>query len=44
MKTHTITLIPGDGVGPEIADAVVRIFEAAKAPIQWERQISAPSL
>ena len=32
-------LIPGDGVGPEIADAVVQIFEAAKAPIEWERQI-----
>ena len=30
MKTHTVTLIPGDGVGPEIADAVVRIFEAAR--------------
>ena len=39
MKTHTVTLIPGDGVGPEIADAVVQIFEAAKAPITWERQI-----
>jgi len=39
MKTNTVTLIPGDGVGPEIADAVVQIFEAAKAPIQWERQI-----
>ena len=39
MKTHTVTLIPGDGVGPEIADAVVQIFEAAKAPIKWERQI-----
>ena len=39
MKTHTVTLIPGDGVGPEIADAVVQIFEAARAPIQWERQI-----
>ncbi len=39
MKTHTVTLIPGDGVGPEIADAVVQIFEAAKAPIRWDRQI-----
>ncbi len=38
-KTHTVSLIPGDGVGPEIADAVVKIFEAAKAPVQWERQI-----
>ena len=39
MKMHTVSLIAGDGVGPEIADAVVEIFEAAKAPVQWERQI-----
>lgn len=25
-----VTLIPGDGIGPEISDAVVKIFEAAK--------------
>lgn len=35
-NTHTCTLIPGDGIGPEISDAVVKIFEAAKAPIDWE--------
>ena len=34
---RTVTLIPGDGVGPEIADAVVRIFAAAAVPIAWER-------
>jgi len=28
-KTHTITLIPGDGIGPEVTEAVVRILEAA---------------
>jgi len=33
---HTCTLIPGDGIGPEISDAVVKIFEAAGAPIKWE--------
>jgi isocitrate dehydrogenase (NAD+) len=33
---HTITLIPGDGIGPEVASAVVRIIEAAGADIQWE--------
>ena len=38
MKNHIVTLIPGDGVGPEIADTVVRIFDAAKAPITWEQQ------
>jgi hypothetical protein len=26
----TVTLIPGDGIGPEIAESVQRIFEAAK--------------
>ena len=36
-ETHTVTLVPGDGVGPEIADAVVRIFAAAAVPIAWER-------
>ena len=30
-KQHTITLIPGDGIGPEVTDAVVRILEAAGA-------------
>ena len=34
--THTITLIPGDGIGPEVASAVVRIVEAAGAEITWE--------
>ena len=37
---RTVTLIPGDGVGPEIADAVVRIFAAASVPIAWERVIA----
>ena len=32
----TVTLIPGDGVGPEIAVAVKRILAAAGAPIDWE--------
>ncbi|EGG23509.1 isocitrate dehydrogenase [Cavenderia fasciculata] len=31
-----VTLIPGDGIGPEISDAVKIIFAAAKAPIEWE--------
>jgi isocitrate/isopropylmalate dehydrogenase len=30
-KTHTVTLIPGDGIGPEVTDAVVRILEATGA-------------
>lgn len=31
-----VSLIPGDGIGPEIAAAVVRVFAAAKVPIEWE--------
>merc|ERR1719309_606761 len=34
----TVTIIPGDGIGPEISTAVMKIFEAAKAPIQWEER------
>jgi len=36
------TLIPGDGIGPEISDSVMKIFDAAGAPISWEeRNVSA---
>jgi isocitrate dehydrogenase (NAD+) len=39
-KQHTITLIPGDGIGPEVTNAVVRILEGAAAAtgasFQWE--------
>ncbi|HKB13186.1 MAG TPA: isocitrate dehydrogenase (NAD(+)) [Vicinamibacterales bacterium] len=34
--THTITLIPGDGIGPEVTEAVVRILQATGVSIQWE--------
>jgi isocitrate dehydrogenase (NAD+) len=35
---HRITLIPGDGIGPSITDATVRILEATGAPLEWDRQ------
>jgi isocitrate dehydrogenase (NAD+) len=35
--THSITLIPGDGIGPEVADATVRAVEAAGVSVEWER-------
>ena len=35
--SRTITLIPGDGIGPEVTEAVVRIFAVARVPIDWER-------
>jgi isocitrate dehydrogenase (NAD+) len=31
------TLIPGDGIGPEVTDAAVRVVEAAGVRIEWER-------
>eukprot|EP01025_Chloroclados_australasicus_P060461 TRINITY_DN775_c0_g2_i1.p1 TRINITY_DN775_c0_g2~~TRINITY_DN775_c0_g2_i1.p1 ORF type:complete len:374 (-),score=50.62 TRINITY_DN775_c0_g2_i1:145-1185(-) len=33
----TVTLIPGDGVGPEVTASVCSVVAALKAPIQWER-------
>jgi isocitrate dehydrogenase (NAD+) len=36
-KTHKVTLIPGDGIGPEVTDAVVRILEATGVKFDWER-------
>ena len=41
LRTHAVTLIPGDGIGPEVTDAVVRILEAAGEAtgvrFAWER-------
>src|SRR5437773_6357768 len=36
---HTITLIPGDGIGPEIVAATVRVIEATGVEIDWETHI-----
>ncbi len=38
--THTITLIPGDGIGPEVTEAVVRVLSAAGVSIDWDRQMA----
>jgi isocitrate dehydrogenase (NAD+) len=35
MTTHQIVLIPGDGIGPEVAAATTRVLHAAEAPLQW---------
>jgi isocitrate dehydrogenase (NAD+) len=37
---HKVTLIPGDGIGPAVTDAVVRIIEAAGVSIDWDRRIA----
>jgi len=36
MGRHRITLIPGDGIGPEVAAATRRVLEAAGVEIEWE--------
>ncbi|HLK32165.1 MAG TPA: isocitrate/isopropylmalate family dehydrogenase, partial [Terriglobales bacterium] len=35
--SYRITLIPGDGIGPEVTDATVRILEATGVRFEWER-------
>ena len=37
---HRVTLVAGDGVGPEVADATVHVLEAAGAPIEWEEVVA----
>jgi isocitrate dehydrogenase (NAD+) len=37
LMTHRVTLIPGDGIGPEVSAAVLRILAAAGVEIEWER-------
>jgi isocitrate dehydrogenase (NAD+) len=34
---HRITLVPGDGIGPEVTDAVLRVLAAAGVQIEWDR-------
>ena len=36
---HAITLIRGDGIGPEVADAVLTILEASGAPLDFEEVV-----
>jgi len=35
---YTITLIPGDGIGPEISEAAKRVIESTGVPIKWDIQ------
>ena len=36
MARHTVTLIPGDGIGPEITTAMRRVVDATGVDIEWE--------
>ena len=35
MAKHTIVLIPGDGIGPEVSSATQRVLEAAGLDVEW---------
>jgi len=37
---HIITLIPGDGIGPEVTGAVVKILETAGLDVEWESHLA----
>src|SRR5580765_2020154 len=43
MAKHRITLIPGDGIGPEITSAVVKIVETAGLDVDWESHLAGAS-
>ncbi len=36
MEKVTVTLIPGDGIGPEVSFAAQKVIDATGAPIEWE--------
>lgn len=37
---QTVTLIPGDGIGPEVTQATQRVLDAAGAEIEWETHVA----
>jgi len=37
QHTHAVTLLPGDGIGPEVTEAAVRVLAAAGVAIEWDR-------
>src|SRR5450631_2398665 len=39
-QTIPATLIPGDGIGPEIVDSAVAVLKALGAPFEWDRQVA----
>ncbi len=36
QRTRTVTVIPGDGIGPEVVQATQRVIQATRVPIDWE--------
>ena len=40
LNLYNITLIDGDGIGPEITQAVIDIIDAAGVKINWDKQLA----
>ncbi|HET7152792.1 MAG TPA: isocitrate/isopropylmalate family dehydrogenase, partial [Candidatus Kapabacteria bacterium] len=40
MSKHTIALIPGDGIGPEIVESAVRVVEATGVAVEWKEVLA----
>ena len=43
-NSYTVTLIPGDGIGPEVTTAARRVLEATGVPLQWDVQPAGASV
>jgi isocitrate dehydrogenase (NAD+) len=43
MGRHTVTLIPGDGIGPEVAAAAVRVLGATGVDLEWQTELAGAS-
>jgi isocitrate dehydrogenase (NAD+) len=43
MARHTVTLIPGDGIGPEVSAAAVRVISATGVEIEWQTEVAGAS-
>src|SRR5580698_7940728 len=43
MAKHTIVLIPGDGIGPEVTNAAKRVIEAAGLSVTWVEALAGAS-
>jgi isocitrate dehydrogenase (NAD+) len=43
MAAHTIVLIPGDGIGPEVSKATLEVLDAAQAPVQFVERFAGES-
>ena len=40
QQLHRVTLIPGDGIGPEVIAAAIEVVAAAGVNITWDRQVA----